>query len=200
MTASAVHVHRQNIPSTSVTLHVSRVCALPTLWLTLSYCLFWRCNCQRLVSGNTSPRPVLQTYLSLVVRKREFVISLDFGTSISTTRTIGDRLTLLYLHFYNIILHKLVHNYQSCDTYKHLRRPQLILQSQARSARHRLVSLSLIEAHSRYSRGSFPMGLCCKGMWLWPSLSKTTVVPLPGLGNCPSRSTAARSSARVASA
>ena len=34
-----------------------------------------------------------------MVRKREFVISLDLGTSTSTTRTTGDRLTLLYSHF-----------------------------------------------------------------------------------------------------
>ena len=36
--ASAAHVHRRNILSTSVTLHVSRVSALATLWLMLSFC------------------------------------------------------------------------------------------------------------------------------------------------------------------
>ena len=40
MSASMVQVHRQNILSTSVTLHVSRVDALPTLWLMLSFCPF----------------------------------------------------------------------------------------------------------------------------------------------------------------
>ena len=38
MSASTVHVHRLNFLSTSVTLHVSRVSALPTLWFMLSFC------------------------------------------------------------------------------------------------------------------------------------------------------------------
>ena len=92
MSAPMVHVHRLNIVSTSVTLHVSRVSALPTLWLMLCFCPF----VARQLPENGSrvtPRHVL-----CVTRKREFVISLDLGTSTSTTRTAGDRLTLLYLH------------------------------------------------------------------------------------------------------
>ena len=101
MSASTVHVHRLNILSTSVTLHVSRVSALPALWLMLCFCLVVaRQLPENGVSGSISPRPyVLQTCVSPVVRKRELVIILDLGTSTSTTRTTGDRLTLLYLHF-----------------------------------------------------------------------------------------------------
>ena len=40
ISASMVQVHRQNILGTSVTLHVSRVNAFPTLWLMLSFCPF----------------------------------------------------------------------------------------------------------------------------------------------------------------
>ena len=40
VSASMVQVHRQNILSTSVTLLVSRINALPTLWLVLSVCPF----------------------------------------------------------------------------------------------------------------------------------------------------------------
>ena len=77
MSASTVHVHRLNILSTPVTLHVSRVNAPTTLWLMLSFCLCGEAIATEWVSSNTSPRLfLLPTYLSLV-RKREFVISLD---------------------------------------------------------------------------------------------------------------------------
>ena len=64
------------IDRTSEQIRHSRVSALSTLWFKLT----------------------LQPYLFPVVRKREFVISLDLGTYTSMTRTAGDRLTLLYLH------------------------------------------------------------------------------------------------------
>ena len=73
MSASNVRVHRLNIPSKSVTLHVSRVSALPTLWPMLSFGPF---SGEASVGYQLATTYVLQTYLSLVVRKRQLVISL----------------------------------------------------------------------------------------------------------------------------
>ena len=71
MSASMVQEHRQNILSTSVTLHVSRVNALPTLWLMLSFCLFVATAMAReQVSGNTSPRRLCYKRVSCGEEKR----------------------------------------------------------------------------------------------------------------------------------
>ena len=92
MSASNVRVHRLNIPSTSVTLHVSRVSALPTLWPMLSFwaCL-WRGTCR------------VSTRHDLCV------------TNVSVP--CGEKKTVSHQPCDNI-LRTLLHTYQSHDTYK----------------------------------------------------------------------------------
>ena len=71
------------------------------------------------VSGNTSPR-TLTTNVSVPCgeEKRVCHLLVHLGTLTSTTRTLGDLLTLLCLFLINIILHTLIHKYQSYDTFQ----------------------------------------------------------------------------------
>ena len=119
MSGSTVHVHRLNILSTSVTLHVSRVSALPALWLMLSFCLLWRGTCQRKGLGqHLATTFVLQIYLSLVVRKGEFVISLEpLYTHINDTDRC-DRRCCSYPT--TKLVHTVLHLYLVHNTYKNL--------------------------------------------------------------------------------
>ena len=80
------------------------------------------------VSGNTSPR-TLTTNVSVPCgeEKRVCHLLVHLGTLTSTTRTTGDLLTLLCLFFINIIVHTLIHKYQSYDTFQE--RPRGLLQA-----------------------------------------------------------------------
>ena len=71
------------------------------------------------VSGNTSPR-TLTTNVSVSCgeEKRVCHLLVHLGTQTSTTRTLGDLLTFLCLFLINIILHTLIHKYQSYDTFQ----------------------------------------------------------------------------------
>ena len=129
MSASSVHVHRRNNGATHVGVfwtrtstkhsehirHSSRVSS----WCTsniVAHVEFLSCVERQLPeNGSRVTRrhdDLFATNVSVPCgEEREFVISFDLGTLTSTTRTMGDRLTLLPP--------ALVHNYQVYDTYKH---------------------------------------------------------------------------------
>ena len=99
MSASTVRIHRLNILSTSVTLLLSRFSALTTSVTHAELLSFWRGHRQRTGPRETPRYDLFTTRVSVpVVKRREFVISLDLQSRPSTTRTGGDRLTLLYVY------------------------------------------------------------------------------------------------------
>ena len=136
MSASMVHVHRQNSVAPHVCFcctrtstshlehirHSSRVSSKCTSNIVahVEFLSFVATQLPENVSRVTLRHDLLRykRICNPVVRNREFVISFDFGSSTSTTRTTGDRLTLLYLHLSIFLPYTLLHNYQSYDAYK----------------------------------------------------------------------------------